>query len=202
MGSDMKERVKEYYGRWAASYGDPADDGWFAWVRAREMRLVYKMLDIKPGQSILDVGCGSGVYAIELQKQHEVWAIDFAPEMVERVRGLVARCMRGDVEELALGRTFDRILCLGVLEWVRSPQAALARLAKHLGGEGRLVVLVPRTGLGGWVYRLTKRRDGLSVLLYSPSALRQMAEAVGLRYLEHRTPFPHNFVMAFRRAVE
>jgi len=127
---DHKDRVKAHYGEWAATYGDPTDDGLFAWVRAREVRLVHEMLDIDSQSSVLDAGCGSGVYAKVLHGDgHEVWAVDFAPEMVERVRGQVTRCEQADVEELALGRKFDRVLCVGVLEWVKSPEGAVARLA-------------------------------------------------------------------------
>ncbi len=195
---EQKDRVRAHYGQWAATYGDPTDDGWFAKVRAREVRLVYELLDVRDTSSVLDAGCGSGVYAKALHAGgHEVWAVDFAPEMVERVRGHVSFCGQADVEELALGRRFDRVLCAGVLEWVKSPETAVARIAGHVAPGGRLVVLVPRTGPGGWIYQHQKRKHGLSARLYSPRAMRRMGEAVGLRYLQHVTPWVHNFVMSF-----
>jgi 2-polyprenyl-3-methyl-5-hydroxy-6-metoxy-1,4-benzoquinol methylase len=195
---DQKDRVRAHYGQWAATYGDPTDDGLFAWVRAREVRLVHEMLDIAGASSVLDAGCGSGVYSKALHTDgHEVWAVDFAPEMVERVRGHVTRCQQADVEELALGRLFDRVLCVGVLEWVKCGEAAIARLADHVAPGGRLVVLVPRTGPGGWIYEHQKRKHGLAPHLYSTGAMRHMGEAAGLRYRRHVTPWVHNFVMSF-----
>jgi 2-polyprenyl-3-methyl-5-hydroxy-6-metoxy-1,4-benzoquinol methylase len=195
-----KDLVKLHYGRWAATYGDAADDGWFAWIRARETRLVYEELDLPPGASVLDAGCGPGHYAGAMHARgHEVWAVDFAPEMVERARAHSAHCQQADVEELELGRTFDRVLCLGVLEWVRSPTTALARLARHVAPGGRLVVLVPRTGPGGWIYQYQKRKHQLSARLYSPSSMKKLGEEAGLAYRRHVTPALHNFVMAFDR---
>jgi 2-polyprenyl-3-methyl-5-hydroxy-6-metoxy-1,4-benzoquinol methylase len=195
--SEQKDLVKLHYGQWAATYGDAADDGLFAWVRAREARLVYEMLDMPEGASVLDAGCGPGLYARVIHgRGHEVWAVDFAPEMVDRVRGGVTRCEQADVEDLALGRTFDRILCLGVLEWVGCIETTLGRLAGHLAPGGRLVVLVPRTGPGGWIYEHQKKKHGLAPRLYSPRAVRRMGEALGLAYGGHVTPWVHNFVMA------
>src|SRR5262249_27267007 len=48
----QKDLVKLHYGRWAATYGDADDDGWFAWIRARETRLVYEELDLHEGASV------------------------------------------------------------------------------------------------------------------------------------------------------
>jgi 2-polyprenyl-3-methyl-5-hydroxy-6-metoxy-1,4-benzoquinol methylase len=198
---EQADRVRRYYGAWAATYGDPDDDGLFSWVRAREARLVDELLALTGGESILDAGCGSGVHARPLAARgHEVWAVDFTPEMVERVVPHVARAHVADVTTLALGRTFDRILCLGVLEFVSDPLIALRRLHAHLAPGGLLVVLVPRNTLAGRLYQLLKARHGLAARLHSPSALRRAGATVGLDCVARRTPFFHNVVMAFRCA--
>jgi len=192
------ESVRDYYGRWAATYGDPSDDGWFARVRQREHRIVHELLALTGGETILDVGCGAGGYARPLaERGHEVWAIDLAPEMVARVADHVHHASVGDVETLALGRTFDRVLCLGVLEFV-DPDVTLARLAQHLAPNGLAVLLAPRRTLAGRIYQLTKLRHGLRARLYTRRELRARGNAHGLVEVEYRQPAAHNLAIAFR----
>lgn len=192
------DRVRRYYGRWAATYGTAADDGWFARIRAREQRIVDGLLAVTGGESILDAGCGTGVHAAPLAARgHEVWGIDVAPEMVERARSQMARASVADVCALDLGRRFDRILCLGVLEFVADPVLALQRLREHLAPGGSLVVLVPRPTISGRVYQLTKAVYGLGARVFSAATLRRHGERAGLTYKTHRFPFFHNVVMVF-----
>ncbi len=195
---ERAERVRRYYGRWAATYGTVEDDGWFSRVRAREQRIVEDLLALQGDESILDAGCGAGVHAAPFAARgHEVWAVDFVPEMVDRVASQVARAMVADVCALDLGRRFDRILCLGVLEFVCDPQVAVRRLADHLTPNGRLVVLVPRPTITGRVYQLTKAVHGVGTTVFSTASLRRLGERAGLRRVGHRYPFFHNVVMVF-----
>jgi ribA/ribD-fused uncharacterized protein len=57
-----------------------------------DTRMVYDAFDISPA-SVLDAGCGPGLYAKNRHRgDHEVWAVDFAPEMVaQRCREIVRR---------------------------------------------------------------------------------------------------------------
>jgi SAM-dependent methyltransferase len=197
---DQIDLVRQHYGAWAPTYGDPTDDGWFAHVRAREVRLVDQMLALRGGESILDAGCGPGIYAGALkQRGHQVWAVDICPEMIARIANRVDHAQVADVRTLDLGRTFDRVLCLGVLEYVSDAIATLRRLRDHLAPEGRGLVLVPRRGIGGSLYRREKRRHGLRVQLYSAAQLRDLAGRAGLAHVGHRYPFFHNVLMAFAR---
>jgi 2-polyprenyl-3-methyl-5-hydroxy-6-metoxy-1,4-benzoquinol methylase len=195
---DQRALVKRHYGAWAATYGAPSE-GWFARVRAREIRMVRALLALRGRETILDVGCGAGLHALPLAEMgHEVWALDLAPEMIARVRGRVTRSFVADAEELALGHTFDRVLCLGVLEFVRDPEDVLARLLRHVRPGGRLVVLVPRTGPGGWLYRRTKRDQGLDARLFHRTLLEAMGTRSGAHLVDERTPFFHNIAVAYQ----
>lgn len=53
--------------------------------------IFYEYMDAKPGDTLFDMGCGSGTLAIPFAKKgHEVWAADFSQEMLN--------CMMTDAE--------------------------------------------------------------------------------------------------------
>lgn len=193
------EQVRRRYGVWARTYGDANGEGWFARVRARENRIVRDLLRLTGRESILDAGCGRGLLARELKRRgHEVWAVDCTPEMIEQVGDGVDRALLADLQTLDLGRTFDLIVCLGAMEYVVDPESVLRRFRDHLEDGGRVIMLVPRRGPGGWIYRHLVRRDGIDATLFSVRGLRAMCRRVGLEYVQHQTPFVHNFIAVFR----
>jgi ubiquinone/menaquinone biosynthesis C-methylase UbiE len=99
----------------------------------------------------LDVGCGVGRWSLELAARgHEVLGMDFSPSMVEQARTRAARAglecsfVVGDITTMQLGRTFDLIVCVTVLQHILRPEHAretVKGLAAHLRSGGRLVLL-------------------------------------------------------------
>jgi 2-polyprenyl-3-methyl-5-hydroxy-6-metoxy-1,4-benzoquinol methylase len=107
---------------------------------------------VAPGSgAALDVGCGIGRWSLELAARgHRVTGIDLSPYMIELARSRSAeqraQCSFavGDVASMELGRTFELILCVTVLQHILDPapaRAAIARLAAHLSPRGRLILL-------------------------------------------------------------
>jgi SAM-dependent methyltransferase len=99
----------------------------------------------------LDVGCGVGRWSLELARRgHQVLGLDLSPSMIGQARlraGTAgARCCfeLGDVTTLDLGRRFDLIVCVTVLQHILNPleaRLAIARLGEHLAPGGTLVLL-------------------------------------------------------------
>lgn len=51
------------------------------------IELFYEYMEAKPGDTLFDMGCGSGTLAIPFaQKGHEVFAADFSPEMLKYLK--------------------------------------------------------------------------------------------------------------------
>lgn len=76
---------------------------------------------VRPGAAILDAGCGTGRYAIELARRgYAVHGIDLSPELIDVARQSMSDGLRsvsfavGDIAALD-GRRYDAILCRGVL---------------------------------------------------------------------------------------
>lgn len=102
---------------------------------------VVELLAPRPGERILDLGCGDGVIAAELMRQGcTVVGIDAAPDMVHRARerGVDARMMDG--QALAFAGEFDAVFSNAALHWMRrDPDAVIAGAARALRQGGRFV---------------------------------------------------------------
>ncbi len=102
------------------------------------------MLDLlqpKPGERILDLGCGDGTLTLKLAELGvEVVGVDSSPGMVAaaRKRGLDARLM--DATALTFENEFDAVFSNAVLHWVKDdPDAAIASAYRALRRPGRFV---------------------------------------------------------------
>jgi SAM-dependent methyltransferase len=120
---------------------------WDPAVYARNARFVsdlgaplLEMLAPRPGERILDLGCGDGALTEKLVSFGcTVVGVDASPEQVEaaRARGLDARVCRA--EALPFAGEFDAVLSNAVLHWVKDQAAALAAIHRALRPGGRIV---------------------------------------------------------------
>jgi 2-polyprenyl-3-methyl-5-hydroxy-6-metoxy-1,4-benzoquinol methylase len=149
------------------------------------------------GKRVLDVGCSSGYLA---GAGNTVVGIDIDAEAAREAEQWCERVLVGDVETMPfddLGH-FDVILCGDVLEHLRDPRAALARL-RPLGD--RLVASTPnianwaiRLSLLGGRWRYTERGilDRTHTHLFTRSTLREAVEGAGWRVekIDFSVPVP------------
>lgn len=101
---------------------------------------VVELLDPRPGERVLDVGCGDGALTEKLVEAGcRVVAVDSSPDQVRaaRRRGIDARV--ADATALSFDAEFDAVFSNAVLHWIRDPDAALARIHRALAPGGRLV---------------------------------------------------------------
>jgi SAM-dependent methyltransferase len=104
-------------------------------------------------RTILDAGCGTGVFTYELAKRHpeaEVVGVDSDPGLVERANAVAARAglancrfQQEDVTRLGFDDAFDLVLSVDNLEHVEDDVGALQTLFHALRPGGTLVVHVP-----------------------------------------------------------
>ena len=102
---------------------------------------VVEWLDARPGESILDLGCGDGQLTARLQASGaRVEAVDASPEMVEsaRQRGVAAEVAPAESLPFA-DATFDAVFSNAVLHWVRGQDAMMAEVHRVLRRGGRFV---------------------------------------------------------------
>jgi ubiquinone/menaquinone biosynthesis C-methylase UbiE len=139
------------------------------------------------GKRILDVGCGSGRYAIALaEKGANVVGIDFASNMLTlarqlaRQRGVASRChfVDADFLEHDFRETFHISLAIGLFDYVAEPADYLSRL-RRLTSE-KVILSFPRPG--GWraLQRwLRYRLQGCPIYFHSRESMEACLAAAG-----------------------
>jgi len=119
----------------------------------------FERLDLRNGQTLLDLGCGAGRHAFEaMRRGADVVAFDADDAELKDVKAVSGAMF--DAGELPRGTTggvvngdalvlpfpdgaFDRIIAAEVLEHIPDDEGALRELVRVLRGGGRIAVTVP-----------------------------------------------------------
>ncbi len=115
-------------------------------------RPVIELLDPKPGERILDLGCGNGVLTKELADMGcDVVGVDSNPEMIEAAKALGIDAQLLDGEHLHLKEEFDAVMSNAALHWMADQYAVVrgvwralkpgGRFAAECGGEGCIRII-------------------------------------------------------------
>jgi trans-aconitate 2-methyltransferase len=103
---------------------------------------LLSLLDPQPGESILDLGCGTGhlTKAIAESGAHVV-GLDSSPSMIEVARAAYPELefILADATNFSLPATFDAVFSNATLHWVIEAEKAIRCIATSLKTGGRLV---------------------------------------------------------------
>ena len=145
--SDRDESLQAEYACDAARY----DRRWANYLD-RTTRVVLDRLDVRSGERILDVGCGTGLFLERLHRAvpgARLAGVDPVPEMLAIARRRLPTLRpddTADLREAAAERLpfadgeFDAVVSTSVFHYVRRPEAALAEMRRVLRPGGRLVL--------------------------------------------------------------
>jgi 2-isopropylmalate synthase len=115
---------------------------------------VVTLLNPRSGEKILDLGCGDGTLAAEIQRVGaRVVGVDSSPEMIAAAtaRGVQASVMSGDA--LTFTNEFDAVFSNATLHWIPNYRAVLSGVYGALKEQGRFV---GEFGASGNVQRLVE----------------------------------------------
>jgi len=143
-----------------------------------ERRRSIELLDLRPGERLVVIGCGTGADLPLIPEGVEVLAVDLTPAMLRQAMaharpGIEFRVMDGMALDLPDG-SFDAAILHMVLEVIPDPARCLAEAARVLRVGGRLAVFdkflpegerpgpLRRAGLAllDFVFTSTNRRMG------------------------------------------
>lgn len=166
---------------------------------------VVELLGTKPGERILDLGCGDGVLTKKLVELGcQVVGVDASPDFIVAARslGLDARLMDG--QTLTFHEEFDAVFSNAALHWMKNMEAVIngvfhalkpgGRFVAEMGGKGNIETIEKAT-------RRALRKRGLEKkvpepnVYPSPEEYRALLEKGGfqVRSMEHfprPTPLP------------
>lgn len=167
--------------------------GWSEAGLRRRLEVFEDLLErglIAGGGSVLELGCGAGTYVRLLAKSgHPVVGLDYSvPSLGRAVAADPAgrgRYLAGDAYALPFAAgAFDAVVCIGVLQTLTRPEAALAEMARVLAPRGVLLVegLNPWSPPAAWRRLASRLRGRQTRLRYTaPAAIERGLRRHGVR---------------------
>jgi SAM-dependent methyltransferase len=157
----------------------------------------FAQFPVKPGELVLDMGCGGGRHAFALYKKGaHVVALDMDAAELKDVAGMFAalqpevpdvaraQAVRGDAYLLPFADdTFDKVIAAEILEHLPADHVAMAELARVLKPGGQIAITVPRWLPEKICWALSDAyhaNEGGHIRIYRADELREKLETTGL----------------------
>jgi demethylmenaquinone methyltransferase/2-methoxy-6-polyprenyl-1,4-benzoquinol methylase len=155
----MKMTSHEIYQARKQFFNDHAEEWLDIWYKdhatgrydkyKKDFKRLFSLLPLKPGNCILDVGCGTGVLVPFVLKHITstgiIYELDFAENMIEVNRSLHKekniRFVLADAENAALDNiSCDMVICFSCLPHFHDKEKAVTTLSHMLKPDGIFVV--------------------------------------------------------------
>jgi trans-aconitate methyltransferase len=128
----------------------------FVWKHGESL---VELLGPKPGEQILDLGCGTGhLTAAIAESGAGVVGMDSSADMLAQARAAFPRLefVQADARDFSFDKPFDAIFSNAALHWVRPPERVIGcvrdalrpggRFVAELGGRGNVRALLAALG--------------------------------------------------------
>jgi 2-polyprenyl-3-methyl-5-hydroxy-6-metoxy-1,4-benzoquinol methylase len=194
----MDKRTQRYFHQHAEQFDSIYHDGQplqsafnrtFRKAIYERYAITFEQAEPLAGKTVLDVGCGSGRYAVEFAKRGaaRVVGVDYAPGMLELARnyaaahGVADRCefVQGDFTTHTPQEKFDVAIAIGVFDYQDKPVEFLTRMAERCRGRiiasfpGRSLIRMPLRKFRYWL-------GDCPVLFYTEDQVRDLGQRAGL----------------------
>ncbi len=181
---------EQLFDQWPETY-----DNWFATpigalVKKFEGELILDLLRPHQGEKILDAGCGTGVFTLDILSSGAfVVGLDLSLPMLIRagqnLKTAHFQTVLGDMIHLPFrANTFDKVVSVTALEFIQDARKTISELFRVVKGRGSVVVATLNS-LSPWAARRkAKARIRSSIfekaIFRSPDELRSLAPVQGI----------------------
>jgi len=122
---------------------------------------VIRLMKLKEKESVLDLGCGQGVFSRAISKEINYTGVDIAPGLIEEAKGLETssnhRFVVGDIEgKLETRERFDWATIILAIQNVKSPFKVFKNAFNLLKDSGQLLIVLNHPA-----FRIPKNSDWL-----------------------------------------
>ena len=155
-----KKTVGEYFSSktkyWDVIYNEShLRDSFMNYLMRRRKQIIIKKISdqfMDKHINVLDVGCGTGVYTLDLAKRkYNVISMDISKEMLLSTQKRVAESVKGnlrlivaDAEMIPLKpESIDLVICVGVLEYLPNDYSALKNMSRMVKKDGLIIFTLP-----------------------------------------------------------
>lgn len=188
--SDPRDPEGRLFDQWPERY-----DRWFetpigSLVKRYESELLADLLKPRPGELILDVGCGTGVFTLDiLASGSEVIGLDISRPMLLRAGKKAGKYsfqgVVGDMRALPFSDdAFDKVVSMTALEFIEDGRGAVRELFR-VARKGGTIVATTLNSLSPWAARRRQKaqkghRLFKDMILRSPDEMRSIAPVEGV----------------------
>jgi len=173
--------IDKYFNKKAKFYSKKSKSFFWSKLRSSEMKAFKGLIKVFKNKIFLELGSGSGHYSNYLISRgaKKVYAIDRSKKMVENISCKKIKKLNLDASNFVLNKKFSYILCMGLLEFVKSDQKILLNAKKHSNNNSQMFILVPRDNIFGYIYKLFHKFNGINIKLYSLKGIQKLLAKSG-----------------------
>lgn len=188
---EYKEKSKDHFEKMSSDYSNALDK-----YTEPMHNTLLKELDGKNFKTLLDVGCGNGIFLSMILNKFdvEVSGIDISPGMIEKSKELLddrADLKVGDSEHLPWNnRSFDIVTCNASFHHYPSPELVLKEVKRILRPGGILMIADPFTPnnlLRFFLNLFMQFSKSGDVRIYSQKEMRELLEKCGFTLIRWET---------------
>jgi ubiquinone/menaquinone biosynthesis C-methylase UbiE len=187
---DQRDTQYRLFDEWPERY-----DEWFrtpvgSLVKRYESALLLDLLQPHPGETILDVGCGTGVFSLDiLSFKPRVVGLEISRPMLlragQKTRGYSFDPICGNMMALPFAdEVFDKAVSMTALEFVEDAHGAVGEMFR-VTKKGGTIVVTTLNSLSPWAARRKEKAEKghhlfKKMIFRSPDDMRRLAPVDGV----------------------